>query len=35
LCPFRGDSFEQTMLSASPDVLREMVRAFARKAAAR
>jgi transposase-like protein len=31
IVPVPGDSFEQTMLSASPDVLREMVRAFAQK----
>ncbi len=31
IVPVPGESFEQTMLSASPDVLREMVRAFAQK----
>lgn len=31
IVPVPGESFEQTMMSASPDVLREMIRAFARK----
>ncbi len=31
IVPVPGESFEQTMLSASPDVLREMVRGFAQK----
>jgi transposase-like protein len=31
IVPVPGESFEQTMLSASPGVLREMVRAFAQK----
>jgi transposase-like protein len=31
IVPVPGESFEQTMLSASPDVLREMIRAFAQK----
>jgi putative transposase len=31
IVPVPGESFEQTMMSASPDVLREMVRAFAQK----
>jgi putative transposase len=31
IVPVPGESFEQAMLSASPDVLREMVRAFAQK----
>jgi putative transposase len=31
IVPVPGESFEQTMMSASPDVLREMIRAFAQK----
>jgi putative transposase len=31
IVPVPGESFEQAMLSASPDVLREMIRAFAQK----
>jgi putative transposase len=31
IVPVPGESFEQTMMSASPDMLREMVRAFAQK----
>lgn len=29
--PVLGESFEQTLMSASPDVLREMIRAFAQQ----
>jgi hypothetical protein len=29
--PVPGDSFEQTLTAASPDLLREMIRAFAQK----
>ncbi len=31
IVPVPGESFQQTMMSASPDVLREMIRAFAQK----
>jgi putative transposase len=31
IVPVPGESFEQTMMSASPDMLREMIRAFAQK----
>jgi len=31
IVPVPGDSFEQTLASASPDVLREMVREFAQR----
>ena len=31
IVPVPGDSFEQTLASAGPDVLREMIRAFAQK----
>jgi hypothetical protein len=29
IVPVSGESFEQTLASANPDVLREMIRAFA------
>ena len=31
IVPVPGDSFEQTLTAASPDLLREMIRAFAQK----
>jgi hypothetical protein len=31
IVPVPGDSFEQTLASASPDVLREMIRQFAQR----
>ena len=31
IVPVPGDSFEQTLASASPDMLREMVRGFAQR----
>jgi transposase-like protein len=31
IVPVSGESFEQTMMSASPDLVREMIRAFAQK----
>ena len=31
IVPVPGESFEQTLASAAPDMLREMIRAFAQK----
>ena len=31
IVPVPGDSFEQTLASASPDLLREMIRQFAQR----
>jgi len=31
IVPVPGDSFEQTLASASPDMLREMIRGFAQR----